>query len=264
VIEVVDVSKRYDRAGTSWAVHRARLTVGDGELVAVLGESGSGKTTLLKMINRLIDPDDGEIRIAGRDVRAEDPVALRRTIGYVIQQAGLLPHLSVGDNVAMVPRLLRWAPADIARRVDELLDMVGMPAPEFRDRFPDQLSGGQRQRVGVARALAARPGVLLLDEPFGALDPITRVALQGELRRIHRDLKLTTLLVTHDMVEALTLADRVVVMCAGEVRQIAAPHELLAAPADDYVARLVGVVREQSAKLQALAEPDATAKARTP
>ena len=230
----------------------------------MLGESGSGKTTLLKMINRLIDPDDGEIRIAGRDIRAEDPVALRRTIGYVIQQAGLLPHLSVGDNVAMVPRLLRWAAADIARRVDELLDMVGMPAAEFRERFPDQLSGGQRQRVGVARALAALPGVLLLDEPFGALDPITRVALQGELRRIHRDLKLTTLLVTHDMVEALTLADRVVVMCAGEVRQIAAPHELLAAPADDYVARLVGVVREQSAKLQALAEPDASAKARTP
>jgi osmoprotectant transport system ATP-binding protein len=257
VIEVVDVSKRYDRAGASWAVHRARLTVGDGELVAVLGESGSGKTTLLKMINRLIDPDEGEIRIAGRDVRAEDPVALRRTIGYVIQQAGLLPHLSVGDNVAMVPRLLRWAAADIARRVDELLDMVGMPPAEFRDRFPDQLSGGQRQRVGVARALAARPGVLLLDEPFGALDPITRVGLQGELRRIHRELGLTTLLVTHDMVEALTLADRVAVMCAGEIRQIAAPHELLAAPADDYVARLVGVVRAQSAKLQALAEPGA-------
>ena len=258
MIELAEVSKRYGRGGEErWAVRRVALRVAAHELVAVLGESGSGKTTLLKMINRLIDPDDGEIRIAGRDVRAEDPVALRRTIGYVIQQAGLLPHLSVGDNVAMVPRLLRWAPADIARRVDELLDMVGMPAPEFRDRFPDQLSGGQRQRVGVARALAARPGVLLLDEPFGALDPITRVALQGELRRIHRDLKLTTLLVTHDMVEALTLADRVVVMCAGEVRQIAAPHELLAAPADDYVARLVGVVRAQSAKLQALAEPGA-------
>jgi osmoprotectant transport system ATP-binding protein len=255
VIELVDVSKRYDRVGTAWAVRDATLTVGAGELVALLGESGSGKTTLLKMINRLIDPDRGEVRIAGRDVRAEDPVALRRTIGYVIQQAGLLPHISVADNVAMVPRLLRWSRADIDRRVGELLELVGLPPGVYRDRFPDQLSGGQRQRVGVARALAARPGVLLLDEPFGALDPITRVALQAELRRIHRELGLTTIIVTHDMVEALTLADRVVVMCAGEVRQIATPHELLDAPADDYVARLVDVVRAQSAQLRSLAEP---------
>ena len=257
MIEVVDASKRYDRAGTRWAVRKARVTVAEGELVALLGESGSGKTTLLKMINRMIDPDDGEIRVAGRDVRGEDPVALRRTIGYVIQQAGLLPHLSVGDNVAMVPRLLRWSRDDTARRVDELLAMVGLAPADYRDRFPDQLSGGQRQRVGVARALAARPRLLLLDEPFGALDPITRVALQGELRRIHRELALTTIIVTHDMVEALTLADRVVVMCAGEIRQIAAPRELLGAPADDYVARLVDVVRDQSAQLHALAEPEA-------
>jgi len=252
VIELIEVSKRY--AGTTWAVHDASLTVASGELVAVLGESGSGKTTLLKMINRLIDPDDGEIRVAGRDVRGEDPVALRRTIGYVIQQAGLLPHLSVGDNVAMVPRLLRWSRDDTARRVDELLAMVGLAPADYRDRFPDQLSGGQRQRVGVARALAARPRLLLLDEPFGALDPITRIALQGELRRIHRELALTTIIVTHDMVEALTLADRVVVMCAGEIRQIASPRELLGAPADDYVARLVDVVRAQSTQLRALAE----------
>jgi osmoprotectant transport system ATP-binding protein len=261
VIELVDVSKRYGRDGTAWAVQHASLAVAEGELVALLGESGSGKTTLLKMINRLIDPDDGEIRIAGRNVLAGDPVALRRTIGYVIQQAGLLPHISVGDNVAMVPRLLRWPAGDIARRVDELLAMVGLPPADYRDRFPDQLSGGQRQRVGVARALAARPAVLLLDEPFGALDPITRVALQAELRRIHRELALTTIIVTHDMVEALTLADRVVVMCAGEVRQIATPRELLSAPADDYVARLVDVVREQSAQLQALAAPGAQLQA---
>jgi osmoprotectant transport system ATP-binding protein len=255
VIELVDVSKRYDRAGTAWAVRHASFAVADGELVALLGESGSGKTTLLKMTNRLIDPDEGEVRIAGRAVTAEDPVALRRTIGYVIQQAGLLPHLSVADNVAMVPRLLGWTRGDITRRVDELLDMVGLPPATYRDRYPDQLSGGQRQRVGVARALAARPRALLLDEPFGALDPITRVGLQAELRRIHRELTLTTILVTHDMVEALTLADRVVVMCAGEVRQIATPRELLTAPADDYVARLVDVVRGQSAQLHALAEP---------
>jgi osmoprotectant transport system ATP-binding protein len=257
VIDLVDVSKRYDRAGTMWAVRHASLAVAAGELVALLGESGSGKTTLLKMVNRLIDPDDGEVRVAGRDLRTEDPVALRRTIGYVIQQAGLLPHISVADNVAMVPRLLRWSRGDIERRVDELLDLVGLAPAAYRDRFPDQLSGGQRQRVGVARALAARPKVLLLDEPFGALDPITRVALQAELRRIHRELALTTIIVTHDMVEALTLADRVVVMCGGEVRQIATPQLLLASPADDYVARLVAVVRDQSAQLHSLAEHDA-------
>ena len=252
MIELIEVSKRY--AGTTWAVHGASLTVARGELVAVLGESGSGKTTLLKMINRLIDPDAGTVRVAGRDVRGEDPVALRRTMGYVIQQAGLLPHLSVADNIAMVPRLLRWPVAEIDQRVDELLALVALPAATYRARFPDQLSGGQRQRVGVARALAARPQVLLLDEPFGALDPITRVALQAELRRIHKDLALTTILVTHDMVEALTLADRVVVMCAGEIRQIATPHVLVTAPADDYVARLVDVVRTQSTQLRALAE----------
>ena len=254
MIELVDVSKRYDRAGAAWAVQHVDATIGDGELVALVGESGSGKTTLLKMVNRLIDADRGEIRVAGRNVRDQDPVALRRTIGYVIQQAGLLPHLSVADNVAMVPKLLGWSGRDIAARVDELLAMVGLPAETFRARFPDQLSGGQRQRIGVARALAARPRVLLLDEPFGALDPITRMALQAELARIHRELGLTTVLVTHDMVEALTLADRVVVMSGGCVRQIAAPRELLAAPADDYVARLVDVVRQQHRQLRALAE----------
>ena len=256
MIELADVSKRYDREGTAWAVQHATLAVAAGELVALLGESGSGKTTLLKMVNRLIDPDLGEVRVAGRDVHGEDPVALRRTIGYVIQHAGLLPHLSVADNVAMVPRLLGWDRNDTERRVDELLALVGLPAADYRTRFPDQLSGGQRQRVGVARALAARPQVVLLDEPFGALDPITRVALRGELARIHRELGLTTNQVTHDMVEALTLADRVVVMCRGEVRQIATPRELVNTPADDYVAQLVEVVRDQSRQLYALAKPE--------
>jgi osmoprotectant transport system ATP-binding protein len=256
VIELVEVSKRYGRAGAQWAVHRLSLAVAAGELVALLGESGSGKTTLLKLVNRLLEPDLGEIRIAGRDVRGEDPVALRRTIGYVIQHAGLLPHLSVADNVAMVPRLLGWRRGDIGPRVDELLALVGLPPDEFRARFPDQLSGGQRQRVGVARALAARPRLVLLDEPFGALDPITRAVLQGELARIHRELGLTTLLVTHDLAEALTLADRIVVMRSGEVRQIATPRQLVTAPADDYVAHLVDVVRAQSRRLHALADPE--------
>jgi osmoprotectant transport system ATP-binding protein len=254
VIEIVEVSKRYDRDATTWAVQRATLSVADGELVALVGESGSGKTTLLKMVNRLIDPDDGCIRVAGRDVRGEDPVTLRRTIGYVIQQAGLLPHLSVGGNVAMVPRLLRWPGGDIAVRVDELLELVGLPPATYRDRFPDQLSGGQRQRVGVARALAARSRVLLLDEPFGALDPITRFALQGELRRIHTELALTTILVTHDMVEALSLADRVAVLRAGQIRQVATPKVLIAEPADDYVAQLIDVVKRQRQQLDAIAE----------
>jgi osmoprotectant transport system ATP-binding protein len=252
VIEIVEVSKRYDRDGSTWAVQRATLAVADGELVALVGESGSGKTTLLKMVNRLIDPDHGCVRIAGRDVSGEDPVTLRRTIGYVIQQAGLLPHLSVGGNVAMVPRLLRWPHGETCARVDELLELVGLPPATYRDRFPDQLSGGQRQRVGVARALAARPRVLLLDEPFGALDPITRFTLQGELRRIHAELALTTILVTHDMVEALSLADRVVVLRAGQIHQIATPRRLLVEPADDYVAQLVDVVNQQRVQLDAI------------
>ncbi len=249
MIELGRVSKRF---GDAWAVRDVTMTIERGELVAVLGESGSGKTTLLRMINRLIDPDEGVVKVDGRDVRGEDPVALRRTIGYVIQQVGLLPHLSVAANVSMVPRLLRWPAEQTRARVDELLALVGLPPETYRDRFPDQLSGGQRQRVGVARALAARPRLLLLDEPLGALDPITRVALQRELRRIHDELGLTSLLVTHDMVEAITLADRIAVMLRGELRQLATPAELVRAPADDYVASLVAMAREQGDKLATL------------
>ena len=249
MIEFAAVGKRF---GDAWAVRGVTLAIAPHELVAVLGESGSGKTTLVKMVNRLVDPDEGVVRVEGRDLRGADVVALRRTIGYVIQQAGLLPHLTVAENVAMVPRLLAWSPTDIRERVDELLALVGLPAAQYRERFPDQLSGGQRQRVGVARALAARPKLLLLDEPFGALDPLTRVALHGELVRIHRELGLTTLMITHDMVEALTLADRVVVMLRGELRQVATPHELMTAPADDYVAKLVDMARRQADQLRAL------------
>jgi osmoprotectant transport system ATP-binding protein len=258
VIVLDGVSRRYPGAGegegadAGWAVRGVTLAIARGELVAVLGESGSGKTTLVRMINRLIDPDEGTVRVGGRDVREVDPVVLRRSIGYVIQQIGLFPHFTIGDNVAVVPRLLGWAAGDIARRVDELLAKVGLPAADFRGRFPDQLSGGQRQRVGVARALAARPEVLLLDEPFGALDPITRVGLQDELRRIHRELGLTTIMVTHDLVEALTLADRIAVMYRGELRQVGTPEELMTAPADDYVTRLMEMARHQVAQLEPL------------
>jgi len=249
VIELQRVGKRYRE---NWVVRDVTMTIARGELVAVLGESGSGKTTLLRMMNRLIDADEGVVKVDGRDVRGEDPVALRRTMGYVIQQIGLLPHLTVGANIAMVPRLLRWAAEDTAKRVDELLELVGLPAAQYRERFPDELSGGQRQRVGVARALAARPRVLLLDEPLGALDPITRVVLQDEIRRIHKELGLTSILVTHDMVEAIVLADRIAVMLRGELRQLATPAELVRAPADDYVANLVALARHQGEQLVAL------------
>jgi osmoprotectant transport system ATP-binding protein len=246
VIELRDVSKRY---GDAWAVRGVSLAVAGGELVAVLGESGSGKTTLLRMINRLVDPDAGEIVVEGESTRGKDPVTLRRRIGYVIQHVGLLPHLTVAENVALVPRLLAWTVSDIRTRVDELLALVGLPAATYRERYPDELSGGQRQRVGLARALAARQRILLLDEPLGALDPITRAQLQGELARLHRELQLTTLLVTHDIVEALALADRIAVMLRGELRQLATPSELMAHPADEYVARLVAMARQQGEQL---------------
>jgi osmoprotectant transport system ATP-binding protein len=245
VIEFADVSKRF--RADAWAVRHVTMTIGEGELVAVLGESGSGKTTLVKMVNRLVDPDEGSVRVAGEDVATTDAVALRRTIGYVIQQVGLLPHLTVADNIAMVPRLLGWDAATIAARVTELLALVGLPGTGTR--LPAELSGGERQRIGVARALAARPKLLLLDEPFGALDPITRVALQDEVRRIHRELGLTTLMVTHDIVEALTLADRIAVMYRSDLRQIGTPAELVSHPADDYVARLIGMAKHQATQL---------------
>ncbi|HEY1551836.1 MAG TPA: ATP-binding cassette domain-containing protein [Kofleriaceae bacterium] len=241
MIELEGVVKRF---GDALAVKGVSLTVAKGEFVAVLGESGSGKTTLVKMINRLVEPDAGVVRVAGKDVRGEDVVALRRRIGYVIQHVGLLPHLTVADNVATVPRLLRWSDAAIAARVAELLQLVGLP--DVGTRYPEQLSGGQRQRIGVARALAAKPELLLLDEPLGALDPITRLGLQRELARIHKELGLTSVMVTHDMVEAFTLADRIAVMFRGELRQIATPHELASKPADDYVAKLVGLARDQA------------------
>ncbi len=250
MIELDAVSKRF---GDTRAVHDVTLRVARGELVAVLGSSGSGKTTLVKMVNRLVEPDGGVVRVEGRDVKGTQAVALRRSIGYVIQDVGLLPHQTVGDNVAMVPRLLGWTRDAIDARVDELLELVGLAPSTYRDRFPDELSGGQRQRVGVARALAARPRVLLLDEPFGALDPITRVGLQRELRAIHRGLELTTLMVTHDILEALTLADRVGIMLRGELRQLATPSELMTAPADEYVAELVATARRQGEELRALA-----------
>lgn len=216
------------------------LTVQPGEFVCLIGPSGCGKTTTLKLINRLLEPDQGTVYIDGKDVRQMDPVSLRRQIGYVIQQIGLLPHLTVEENIALVPKLLGWDKDRRKQRVWELLQMVGMDPGTFAHRYPKELSGGQQQRVGVLRALAAEPPLVLMDEPFGALDPITRQTLQQELRRIHAQLHKTILFVTHDIAEALLLADRIVVMKDGKIRQLATPQELIANPADEFVAEFVG------------------------
>src|SRR5687768_5271010 len=188
------------------------LAIDAGEVLALVGRSGAGKTTLLRLVNRLALPQSGRVLVDGRDTREWDPIRLRRSIGYVIQDVGLFPHMTVAENIAVVPRLEGWDAPRIAARVSELLDLVGLPAATHAERWPDQLSGGQRQRVGVARALAADPRVLLMDEPFGALDPVTRSELQAEFRRIQDRLKKTVIIVTHDMAEALSLADRVAVL----------------------------------------------------
>ncbi|MFT3693216.1 MAG: ATP-binding cassette domain-containing protein [Kofleriaceae bacterium] len=252
MIQFDAVSKKFRDA---YAVREVSFEIAAGELVCVLGESGSGKTTLVKMVNRLYDPDEGRVIVDGADIAKVDAVQLRRTIGYVIQHVGLLPHLTIADNVAMVPRLLGWTPDQTAPRVAELLELVGLA--NTAERFPDQLSGGQRQRIGLARALAAKPKLMLLDEPFGALDPITRTQLQGELRRIHNELKLTTVMVTHDLLEAMTLADRIAVMYRSKLVQIGTPSELVKSPADDYVAKLMTMAKDQATQLAGVvaAEP---------
>jgi len=202
------------------------IAVGSGETLALVGASGAGKTTVLKLVNRLLVPDAGDVRVQDRDTREWDPIRLRRSVGYVIQEVGLFPHLSVADNVAVVPRLEQWSEDRVAARVRELLDLVGLSDDAYAARFPDELSGGQRQRVGVARALAADPPVLLMDEPFGALDPITRRQLQQEFRRIQATVAKCVILVTHDVAEALALGDRVGVMEGGRLIWHGAPDAI--------------------------------------
>lgn len=255
MIGLSHVSKSYDD-GQSFAVDGLSLEIGRGELVALIGESGCGKTTTLKMINRLTDPSDGSITIDGRDVSEIDPVQLRRNIGYVFQGIGLFPHYTVEENIAAVPELLGWDRVRVADRVEETLDLIGLPSGEFAERRPDELSGGQQQRVGVARALAAEPDVVLMDEPFGALDPITRADLQDEFKRIQQEMALTVLMVTHDMTEALLLADRVAVMKNGQFAQVGTPHELLTRPEHPYVQDLVKMPRRRADRLEALLEEE--------
>ncbi|GIV97781.1 MAG: glycine/betaine ABC transporter ATPase [Herpetosiphonaceae bacterium] len=233
------VTKQFPGASAP-AVLDCTLTVEDGSFVVILGPSGCGKTTLLKMVNRLYEPTAGAIYIDDSEIRQLSATTLRRQIGYVIQQVGLFPHMTVAQNIAVVPRLLGWPRERIERRVDELLELVELPPAEYRSRYPSQLSGGQQQRVGLARALAGDPKVLLMDEPFGAIDAITRASLQDELLRLQRRLKKTILFVTHDVDEALRLADRIVVMREGRIVQYDRPIAVLTQPADAFVHELVG------------------------
>jgi len=241
-----DVSKHYPQAPRA-AVDAVTFDVRGGTICMIVGTSGSGKTTLMRMVNRLIEPTSGEILIDGRNALQEDPIALRRRIGYVIQQAGLFPHMTVAENVRVTAEVAGWSRERLAGRVEELLTLVGLPPEEYLGRYPRQLSGGEQQRVGIARALAADPGILLMDEPFGALDAITRGRMQQELLRIQRGVQKTILFVTHDVDEALHLGDEIAVLSEGRLVQSGSPVELLARPVNDFVRRLVGgdnVVRQ--------------------
>lgn len=239
-IELVDVVKRY-RGQDAAAVDNLSLEIPSGEIVMFVGPSGCGKTTSLKMINRLIEPTSGKILIDGDDVITKDATQLRRTIGYVIQGGGLMPHMTVADNIGLVPGLLGWDKKRITQRVDELLDMTGLDPKIYRSRYPRELSGGQQQRVGVARGLAADPPVLLMDEPFGAVDPITRSRLQDELMSIQEELHKTIVCVTHDIDEAIKLGDRILVLGQGaSIAQYDTPEAVLGSPASDYVADFIG------------------------
>jgi osmoprotectant transport system ATP-binding protein len=251
MIDLRGVAKSFD-GGLTFAVDHVDLIIAKGEFRVIVGASGSGKTTLLKTLNRLVEPDAGAILLEGKPVADGPAHLLRRKIGYVFQGVGLFPHLSVGENIGVTPKLLGWAPADIQARVKELLDLVELPHA-FAGRAPDALSGGQRQRVGLARALAAKPEVVLLDEPFGALDAVTRDTLGREYRKIHDALGLTTVMITHDMMEALLLADRIAVMRDGRFLADGAPRDILTAETDPYVRALVETPRRQAERVSELA-----------
>src|SRR3954468_25054856 len=254
LIAYANVAKRFD-GGRVLAVDNVSLGVAGGEFLAIVGGSGSGKTTLLRLANRLIEADRGHIMVEGEDVRQADPIGLRRRIGYVFQSGGLFPHITVAGNIGITPKLLGTPPEEISARVDELIDLVRLDRAKHRERFPHELSGGQRQRVGVARALAAKPRIVLMDEPFGALDPLTRDALGEDFRALHDKLGLTTVMITHDMTEALLLADRVAVMRAGELLAQDTPAEL-ASNDDPYVGELLGTPRRQAKRLATLLPKD--------
>lgn len=245
-IEFRDVTKTFKGASYS-AVDHVSLTVNEGEFITILGSSGCGKTTLLKMINRLYEPDSGSIILFGEDISTVDVVKVRRRIGYVIQQIGLFPHYTVSENIATVPKLLGWDKEKTAARVDELLNLVGLEPKEFRERYPAQLSGGQQQRIGLARALAIDPKIMLMDEPFGAIDSITREKLQDELLNLHREMGKTILFVTHDSEEAFKLGDRVIIMNEGKILRFDTPEAIIRQPADPFVQSLVDSAKAKEA-----------------
>ncbi|HAQ08296.1 MAG TPA: glycine/betaine ABC transporter ATP-binding protein [Bacillus bacterium] len=236
-----NVSKMYDDGFK--AVNSLNLTIGKGELVTLIGPSGCGKTTTMKMINKLIEPSEGSIKVNGADIATIDGVGLRRNIGYVIQQIGLLPHMTVGDNIALIPKLKGWTRDRYEKRVDEMLELVGLEPEIYKRKFPLELSGGQQQRVGVVRALAAEPPIVLMDEPFSALDPISREQLQDELKILQRRIQKTIVFVTHDIDEAIKIADRIGIMKDGGLVQIDSPNHLLENPANDFVREFIGESR---------------------
>jgi len=235
-VEFRDVS--FTRPGGLRVLDRFNIGVESGEVVALVGRSGAGKSTLLKLVNRLLDPDSGEVIVEGRSTRDWEPIQLRRSVGYVLQDVGLFPHMTIAGNIGIVPRLERWTPDRTEARVGELLDLIGLERRSFANRWPDELSGGQRQRVGVARALAIDPPILLMDEPFGALDPVTRVELHAEFRRIQERVKKTVVIVTHDMREAFALATRIGVLDAGRLVAFDTPQAMQAS-ADPHVRQLL-------------------------
>jgi osmoprotectant transport system ATP-binding protein len=257
LIAYTDVAKTFD-GGRVVAVDDVSLEVAEGEFLAIVGGSGSGKTTLLRLANRLIEADRGRITVEGEDVGNVDPIGLRRRIGYVFQSGGLFPHINVAGNIGITPKLLGTPADEIAARVDELLDLVRLDRAQYRDRLPHELSGGQRQRVGVARALAAKPRIVLMDEPFGALDPLTRDALGDDYRALHGKFDLTTVMITHDMTEAILLADRVAVMRGGRLLAEGTPAEL-SRSGDAYVGELLRTPRRQAERLNALLPRDGAA-----
>ncbi len=250
MIELEHVTKTFND-GETYAVRDVSLHIAEDETLVLLGGSGCGKTTTLKMINRLIEPTSGTIRVDDCDITQQDVLALRRSIGYVFQDIGLFPHLTIRENTGMVLRLSGWAPDRRATRVDELLELMGLPPAEYADRYPRQLSGGQQQRVGIARALAADPRYLLMDEPFGALDAVTREQLQTELLRIKRELNKTIVFVTHDLFEAVRLGDRIAVMNEGCIEQIDEPETIIASPETEFVAELFGHATQQAERFLA-------------
>ncbi|WP_276731309.1 choline ABC transporter ATP-binding protein OpuBA [Bacillus sp. (in: firmicutes)] len=240
MLTLENVSKTYK--GGKKAVNNVNLKIEKGEFICFIGPSGCGKTTTMKMINRLIEPSAGKIFIEGENIMEQDPVELRRKIGYVIQQIGLFPHMTIQQNISLVPKLLKWPEHKRKERARKLLKLVDM-GPEYLDRYPHELSGGQQQRIGVLRALAAEPPLILMDEPFGALDPITRDSLQEEFKKLQKTLHKTIVFVTHDMDEAIKLADRIVILKAGEIVQVGTPDDILRNPADEFVEEFIGKER---------------------